>query len=195
MRIVIDATRAIARSRPVSSRVRHCGAGRAITNRAPAGCSSSAAAAEHAPTPGTSKEHPSSPGFTASSSATGAVPRAYPIEATSWSPQTMAATSASSASAARSTAAVAAAASLSAAETAATNSASCWVDHPGVLISLDRADDATGDQRAGCTKASRDIDRADATRSMHRKQVPRHRPTCGVAGTRRVQLAGDGNGC
>ena len=61
MRIVSDATRAIARSRLASSRVRRCGAGRAITRLAPGGCSSGAAAAAHAPTPGTSSDEPSSP--------------------------------------------------------------------------------------------------------------------------------------
>ena len=139
MRIVIEATLAIPRSRPVSSRVRPVGPPRAITSRAPGGCSSGAAAAEAAPTPGISRADPSIPGFTASSSPMGAVPPGYPIAAMSWPSQTMAATSASSASAARSTAVVAADASFSAAETAATNSASCCVDQPDVPIN-DRAD-------------------------------------------------------
>ena len=134
MRIVIDATRAIPRSRLVllpAEAVRrltsnHEGCPRRVFER---GGGRRARAG-----PGTSSVDPSNPGFTASSSPIGAVPFGYPTDAMSRPSRTIAATAASSASAARSTALVAADASLSAAETAATNSASCCVDQPDVPI-------------------------------------------------------------
>ncbi len=73
--MVSEVTRAIPRSSPASSGVMPSPPARATTSMAPGVCSSVAANAAHDPTPGTSSEQPASPGFTASSSATGAAPR------------------------------------------------------------------------------------------------------------------------
>ena len=72
--MVIAATRAIPRSSPVSSRDKPCGPDRASTSVAPGGYSSVAAAAAHEPGPGTWSQASATPGRTAASSATSALP-------------------------------------------------------------------------------------------------------------------------
>ena len=72
-RSVIEATRAIPRSRLDSSRVRPPGPARPTTRVAPGGYSSVAAAAAHRPTPGTSSQ-PRVPARILASSAAGAAP-------------------------------------------------------------------------------------------------------------------------